>query len=118
MTLRDWARPVVYWSLEGRDPEALRAFYAELFNWKIGDGPFMRVEAGIGGPEPGPAGHIAAGERGGFTLYVQVLDLEASLARVVELGGTVTMGRLDIPDGASVAGVTDPEGNPLVLVQQ
>ena len=118
MAIRDWARPVVYWSLEGRDPEALRAFYARMFNWKIGDGPFMKVEPGIGGPEPGPSGHIAAGEKGGFTLYVQVLDLEASLALAVELGGAITFPRFDIPGGSSVAGITDPEGNPLVLVQQ
>ena len=34
----DWARPVVHWEIEAKDPERQRAFYADLFNWKIGDG--------------------------------------------------------------------------------
>src|SRR5437764_12573604 len=85
----DWARPVVPWEIEARDPEKQKAFYAELFNWKIGDGFIMDIGPGIGGPEPGPAGHIRGGERSGVSLYVQVLDIRASLARAAELGGTV-----------------------------
>jgi predicted enzyme related to lactoylglutathione lyase len=30
----------------------------------------------------------------------------------------VTLERLDIPGGASLAGITDPEGNAITLVQQ
>ncbi len=54
----DWARPIVHWSIEAIDPERQRAFYADLFHWEIGEGPFMQVAAGLGGPVPGPAGHI------------------------------------------------------------
>jgi predicted enzyme related to lactoylglutathione lyase len=114
----DWARPVVHWEIEARDPEAQRAFYSTLFNWTVGDGPIMNIPAGIGAPEPGPGGHIRAGDRSGVTLYVQVRDLAASVAKAVELGGQVTLERFDIPGGASLAGITDPEGNPLTLVQQ
>ena len=77
----DWARPVVHWAIEARDPEAIRAFYRDLFNWEIGDGPFMEIPAGIGGPEPGPAGHIQQGDRSAVSLYVQVRDIKASFAR-------------------------------------
>ena len=35
---QDWARPVVHWEIEADDPERQRAFYADLFNWQIGDG--------------------------------------------------------------------------------
>jgi hypothetical protein len=114
----DWARPVVHWEIEAIDPEKQRAFYAELFSWVISDGPIMNIPAGIGGPEPGPAGHIRQSSRSGVTLYVQVRDLAASLARATELGATVTLERLDIPGGASLAGITDPEGNPVTFVQQ
>ena len=114
----DWARPVVHWEIEARDPDRIRAFYRELFSWEIGDGPIMNIEAGLGGPEPGPAGHIRQSGRSGVTLYVQVLDLAATLAKATDLGGTVTLERLDIPGGASLAGITDPEGNPVTLVQQ
>lgn len=114
----DWARPVVHWEIEARDPEGQRAFYAAMFSWDISDGPIMTVPAGIGGPEPGPGGHLRQSDRSGVTLYVQVRDLQESLDRAVELGGAVTMGAFDVPGGPTIAGITDPEGNPLTLVQQ
>jgi uncharacterized protein len=114
----DWARPVVHWEIGAADPERLRAFYGELFNWTIGDGPIMRIPPGVGGPEPGPGGHIRASDRGGVTLYVQVRDLSASLARAAALGGTVVREPFDVPGGPTLAAITDPEGNPVVLVQQ
>jgi predicted enzyme related to lactoylglutathione lyase len=78
----------------------------------------MAIPPGIGGPEPGPAGHIRGSEHGGVTLYVQVRDLAESLARTVALGGTVVRERLQVPDGATLALISDPEGNRVMLVQQ
>jgi predicted enzyme related to lactoylglutathione lyase len=114
----EWARPVVHWEIEARDPEAAKAFYAAMFGWDIGEGFIMDIPAGIGGPEPGPAGHIRQSERSGVTLYVQVRDLRESLDRAVDLGGAITLEPLDIPGGPTIAGITDPEGNPVSLVQQ
>jgi predicted enzyme related to lactoylglutathione lyase len=37
---------------------------------------------------------------------------------VGELGGAVLSEPFDVPGGPTIAPVTDPEGNPLVLVQQ
>ena len=117
--MSDWARPVVHWALEARDPERLRAFYGTLFNWDIGDGPLMNVPPGIGGPEPGPAGHIAGHtDRLGFSIYVQVRNLRASLDQAVELGGAITTEPFDVPGGPTLAFITDPEGNSVGLVQQ
>lgn len=115
---RDWARPVVHWEIEARDPERQKAFYGELFNWNIGDGFIMAIEPGLGGPEPGPAGHLRESERSGVTLYVQVRDLKEALAKAVELGGSVVAEPFDVPDGPTLAGIADPEGNPVTLVQQ
>jgi hypothetical protein len=108
----------VHWEIEARDPERQRAFYGALFNWDIGDGPIMTVAPGLGGPEPGPAGHIRQGDAPGVRLYVQVRDIKASLERAAELGGTVLSDPFDVPGGPTIAPITDPEGNPLVLVQQ
>jgi predicted enzyme related to lactoylglutathione lyase len=115
---KDWARPVVHFEITARDPDRIRTFYAELFNWDIGDGPLMSIPPGLGGPEPGPAGHIRHSQRSGVTLYVQVRDLRESLDRAVALGGTVTLDPFDVPGGPTIAGITDPEDNPLTLVQQ
>ena len=115
---RDWARPVVHWEIRAKDPEAQRAFYAALFNWDIADGPIHSIGVGFGGPEPGPAGHIMGSDEPGVGIYVQVRDLRTSLDRAAELGGTITAEPFDLPDGPTLAGITDPEGNPVVLVQQ
>lgn len=114
----DWPRPVVHWEIEARDAERQRAFYRELFNWQVGDGPIMGIPAGLGGPEPGPAGHIRQGGAPGVRLYVQVRDIHASLTRAAELGGAALSEPFDVPGGPTIAPITDPEGNPLVLVQQ
>jgi predicted enzyme related to lactoylglutathione lyase len=114
----DWARPVVHWEIVAADPERQAAFYRELCNWDIGNGPIMEIPAGLGGPEPGPGGHIRQGGRAGVSLYVQVRDLRAALSRAGELGGRVVTEPFDIPDGPTLAAVEDPEGNPLMLVQQ
>jgi hypothetical protein len=89
-----------------------------MFNWQIGDGRIMSIPAGVGGPEPGPAGHIMPGETSRFVLYIQVRDLRASLVRAAELGGAVLREPLDVPGGPTIAGIADPEGNQVVLVQQ
>jgi predicted enzyme related to lactoylglutathione lyase len=44
--------------------------------------------------------------------------LRASLARAVELGAALVTEPFDVPGGPTLAAVDDPEGNPLVLVQQ
>jgi predicted enzyme related to lactoylglutathione lyase len=115
----DWARPVVHWEIQARDPQVLRDFYSRLFNWQIGDGPVMRIPAGIGGPEPGPGGHIRQGSHPGVTLYIQVRDLRATLDRAEDLGGRILSQPADVPGGGpTIAGIADPEGNRIVLVQQ
>jgi predicted enzyme related to lactoylglutathione lyase len=114
----DWARPVVHFEIEALDPDRQREFYRQMFNWNIGDGPIMTIDAGVGGPEPGPGGHLRGGGRSGVTLYVQVRDLRESLGRTTELGGTVILEPFDVPNGPTLAAIADPEGNPVMLVQQ
>jgi predicted enzyme related to lactoylglutathione lyase len=114
----DWPRPVVHWEIQAGDPGRLRGFYAEMFNWEVGDGPIMNIPAGIGGPEPGPGGHIRGSDGRGVTLYIQVRDIKASLAKAAELGGAVVLEPFDLPGQPTLAAITDPEGNGVMLVQQ
>lgn len=119
--MTDWARPVVRWEIAGRNPERLRQFYAALFNWDIEDGPIpgiATIAPGVGGPEPGPGGHILAADAPRVALFVQVADLRASLRRAEELGGVVLQQPFDVPNGPTVARIADPEGNHIGLVQQ
>lgn len=114
----DWPRPVVHFEITARDPDMLAPFYEAMFNWSIHEGPIRFFAAGLGGPEPGPGGHLRKAEHTGVTLYIQVRDLAASLEHAAALGGAVTMGAMDLPEGPTIAGITDPEGNPITLVQQ
>jgi predicted enzyme related to lactoylglutathione lyase len=47
-----------------------------------------------------------------------VADLRDSLVQAEELGGKVLMQPIDVPQGPTVARISDPEGNVLTLVQQ
>jgi len=109
---------VVHWEITATDPEAQAGFYRSLFGWAIGEGPIMAIPPGLGGPEPGPAGHIRQGAQPGVSLYVQVRDLRESLEAAESLGATVTIPPFDVPDGPTIAAIEDPEGNAVVLVQQ
>lgn len=117
-SVTDWARPVVHWEIVAVDPERQAAFYRELFGWDVGDGPLMQVAPGLGGPEPGPAGHIRQGANPAVSLYVQVADLQESLRQAEQLGGEALAEPFDIPGGPTVAAISDPEGNVVGLVQQ
>ena len=109
---------MVHWAIEAIDPERQRAFYAELFHWSIREGPIMQIGPGLGGPEPGPAGQIEPGPTARITLFIQVADLQSTIDLAVRLGGQTRFAPLLLPSGQSIAGIEDPEGNHLTLVQQ
>jgi predicted enzyme related to lactoylglutathione lyase len=110
---------VVHWEITARNPDAQAGFYRSLFGWEIGEGPIQAVAPGLGGPEPGPAGHIREGASPGVSLYVQVRDLQHSLVMAESLGASVTVQPIDVPGGGpTLAAIEDPEGNTFFLVQQ
>jgi hypothetical protein len=110
-------RPVVYFEIGCRDRAAGAAFYAALFDWAAdptGDSTTFATNAGRG-----IDGHLAAlgHEPHTFTMfYVEVDDLDATLARATELGGATLVGPVAIPDG-TFAWLTDPEGNTIGVLQ-
>ncbi len=118
MSSPDWARPVVYFSIQATDSQKQRDFYSEMFNWNIPESGFMQIPAGPGSPENGISGHIAASPTPGISLYIQVRDIHESLNRAVELGGAQVSEPFQIPNAAMIASITYPEGNLLTLVQQ
>lgn len=114
----EWRRPVVYFEIEALNAETLAPFYRQMFNWDIGEGYIRQIPAGIGGPENGIGGHMRQGNRSGVMLYIQVKDVTESLQQAVALGGKQISEPFQIPDRALIAGIEDPEGNPITLVQQ
>lgn len=105
---------VVHVEVIGREPDKLRSYYGELFGWEFGEpmGPtnYTAVQnpngigSGIGGVPEGYPGHV--------TFYVEVPDLEATLARAESLGGKRMMGPDEVPGVGIVIGLfADPEGH-------
>ena len=95
-----------------------KAFYGKLFGWEFRpvEGTDLAVEIVAGGTSIGDL-RVAEGPISGFNgvVYIQVADIEASCAKVKQLGGTVPPGfPFNLSDGAGAVGlVTDPVGHPV-----
>jgi len=94
----------------------LEAFYKDIFNWQIT--PLMDGYS-LADPGSGIKGGIGATEEAGrhLTFYVAVANVDAALALIESKGGKLAFGPHPIPDGAIIAGFTDPEGHLVGLVQ-
>ena len=111
------AASVVWFEVMGQDQARLRAFFSELFNWRFtSTQPTYSV---IPEPAKGIPGAVGTSPEGHSwtTFYVQVKDLEASLRRAVELGGTQLTPVTQLPGCVRFAVFADPEGHPIGLVQ-
>ena len=115
-------KPVVHLEIIGKDPTALRKFYAELFDWKVGEpmGPEMGYYALVS-PESSGIGVGIGSEMGGgnrTTAYVEVADPKATLEQAAAMGGKVLMEPMEIPGAdTTIAMFSDPEGNLIGLTK-
>lgn len=108
------SNPVTHFEVVGRDAEALQRFYREAFGWQMKPaGPSYAMA--LPGDEHGINGGVGSPPEGGsaarVTFYIEVADLEASLAYVERLGGKRMLNPVDVPGGPSFALFADPEGN-------
>src|SRR5579871_5053153 len=92
--------------------EALK-FYSALVSWEIKGEPVPdyhvigRGDEGLGGiTNMKPDDEVP-----GWMPYITVDDLDATLAKVEGLGGTIHMPAMPLPnDGGRIAIITDPQG--------
>jgi predicted enzyme related to lactoylglutathione lyase len=108
------ANPVVHWDIGGEDPEKLQAFYSALFDWQINYIPTMDYRMVNTGGEGGINGGIMKSPEGVpnfLSIYVQVDDLNAYLARAESLGAKTVVPPTPIPNVGSFAMISDPAGN-------
>jgi predicted enzyme related to lactoylglutathione lyase len=107
-------QPVVHWEIGARDGSKLHEFYRSLFDWKIEVDPQFQYGMVETGGEGGINGGISTlpGEAQPYvTIYVQVDDLGAYLAKAEGLGGQTILGPMPIPGVGSIAMFADPEGH-------
>jgi predicted enzyme related to lactoylglutathione lyase len=108
--------PVVHFEIVGENQQLLESFYRSIFDWEITsvmEGYSMvdtgsTIKGGIGAAEK---------ERRHVMFYVAVADVAAALALIESKGGKTAFGPHPIPDGAIIAGFTDPEDHLIGLVQ-
>lgn len=105
------AAPIVFFDIAGEDDAALRAFYASVFNWPIGDDG--RFSLAISSPVNGAIRADPAEKR----LYIGVHDVAATLEAVEAAGGSVDAPRFEAPGVAVLGLFRDPAGNPMGLVE-
>lgn len=113
--------------LVSADPAAARAFYGALFGWSsvsmptpngveytlfVGDGfqPGGRPAAGMLPLMPGMTESL-------WLVYFAVADLDAALARVLSLGGSVQSPVIPVPHVGRLAWIADPTGALCQLVE-
>ena len=118
-------QPVVHFEIIGKDAEALRRYYSDLFEWEIDTNNPMNygiigregntnadrvgIGGGIGAGPEGYAGHV--------TFYVEVPDVEAALAKAESLGGSRMMGPETVMEGVEIGLFNDPEGHVVGVVR-
>ncbi len=105
--------PIVFFEIGCREISKTKAFFGNLFDWKLTDAGHATM-IDTGGAVPG---HITSlgHEPHTFThFYVQVSDVKVYLDKAVELGGRILVPPVDIPAG-TFAWLADPEGNTVGL---
>jgi len=108
---------VVHWEIQARDPAAQQRFFGELFGWNVdANNPQNYGMVGPTGPKSIGGGIGGTTDAPRATFYVQVPDINASLAKVESLGAQIVMPRMDI-GVVIMAQFRDPEGNLIGLIE-
>jgi len=109
----------VWFELMTSDPKAAIPFYTEVIGWKSqpyaddaasGYTMWLGSQGPLGGVMelPEPARKMGAPPH--WTSNVEVTDVDATVAKVRELGGNVFMGPTDLPKIGRFAVIADPQG--------
>jgi predicted enzyme related to lactoylglutathione lyase len=112
------ANVVNHFEIHGTDGKKSQDFYAALFGWSIDANNPMDYGM-VSGEAGGIGGGISKSMDGKpmVTVYVEVADLDATLAKVQELGGSTVMPPADVPGGPRLAQFADLDGNVIGLTQ-
>jgi predicted enzyme related to lactoylglutathione lyase len=113
----------VWYELTTTDMEAAKAFYAEVVGWGTRDASmpglaytvFTAGEASVGGMMDLPKDARDMGERPSWIGYVGVNDVDATAARIRQLGGAVHVPPQDILNVSRFSVVADPQTATLAL---
>jgi len=107
------AHPVVHAEIRSQDPDATRRFFADLFGWKIASEGAFPGYTFIDTGAPGGT-FVAISPRQStedeVLFFVAVEDVEATLARAEQLGGSIVQPAQHVP-GTSFGVFADAQGH-------
>jgi predicted enzyme related to lactoylglutathione lyase len=114
------ANPFVHVELNTTDPDEAKAFYSQLFDWKLQDVPMLpgaaytmiEVGEGTGG---GLMKHPMPGAPSAWLAYVLVEDIEATTRKARSLGATIAKDVTEVPGMGWFSILVDPTGAALGL---
>lgn len=106
------AHPVIHAEIRSADPDATRAFFADLFGWTYSDGALPGYTfVDTGAPDALPTAiSPQQGDGDAVLFFVGVEDVERTLQRAVELGGTIVQPTQTVP-GVSFGVFEDAQGH-------
>ena len=108
---------IVHVEIPAADADRAQGFWEGVFGWSFGPGePEMDYRMAQTGPGSGAAVFPAKERDGHPKYYFATDDIEASTARVRELGGTAG-DKVPVPGHGWFAACTDSEGNVFHLWQ-
>jgi predicted enzyme related to lactoylglutathione lyase len=110
-------RNVVHVEISAADVPAAAKFYETLFGWKMQTAPefdytMWEDGSGYGGGFNKVTEHTPAGQ---VLVYIDSDDIDADLAKIEKLGGSVVTPKTEIPGTGWFGLFKDPTGNTLAL---
>jgi len=106
------AHPVIHAEIRSADPDATRAFFADLFGWSYSDGAYPGYTFVDTGAEQALPTAISPlqGDGDDVLFFVSVDDVDAALEKAQALGGSIVQPRQEVP-GVSFGVLADAQGH-------
>ena len=109
------AASIVWFEIPADNPERAKAFYTNLFGWKInafpGGGDYWHIDTG--GADDTPDGALKRRQRPQEPIidYVSVDSVDKYADKTAKLGGKICMAKTAVPQMGYFAICQDTEGN-------
>jgi predicted enzyme related to lactoylglutathione lyase len=109
---------LVHFEIRAGDMARAQTFFGSLFGWKFntwgGEVPYSLIDPG---GEPAGGMYETDRDERGVLVYFDVDDVDGTLTRVRELGGSVLQERMAVPGVGWMARCRDTEGNEFSIFQ-
>jgi hypothetical protein len=109
------AASITWFEIPADNPERAKAFYSNLFGWKIspfpGGGDYWHIDTGGGEDTPDGALKSRKHPKERVVNYVAVDSVDKFADKISKLGGKICMGKTAVPQMGYFAVCQDTEGN-------